>query len=118
MSADEKLAVTEDKKEGSKNYKGFVAGVFSGVSKLTGMCSFSLRLFYPHLLEVNSIDRKTNTPQKNYKLTSPQLAIPSIQSKSASKLPPRANSLVPSNASSKPSERKAYQASTKAQPPL
>lgn len=25
-----------EKKEGSKNYKGFVAGVFSGVAKLSG----------------------------------------------------------------------------------
>jgi hypothetical protein len=26
----------EDKKESAKNYKGFVAGVFSGIAKLTG----------------------------------------------------------------------------------
>lgn len=45
--SDEKTAVM-DKKESSKNYKGFVAGVFSGVSKLTGMYSFYLRLFQSH----------------------------------------------------------------------
>jgi hypothetical protein len=28
-----------DKQEAQKNYKGFVAGVFSGVSKLTGKCN-------------------------------------------------------------------------------
>jgi hypothetical protein len=27
-----------DRKESVKNYKGFVAGVFSGISKLTGQC--------------------------------------------------------------------------------
>jgi hypothetical protein len=26
----------ENKKESAKNYKGFVAGVFSGIAKLTG----------------------------------------------------------------------------------
>lgn len=32
----------DDKKESVKNYKGFVAGVFSGIAKLTGMCLFVL----------------------------------------------------------------------------
>jgi hypothetical protein len=31
--------MTEEKKESTKNYKGFVAGVFSGIAKLTGMFS-------------------------------------------------------------------------------
>jgi hypothetical protein len=31
--------MTEEKKESVKNYKGFVAGVFSGIAKLTGMSS-------------------------------------------------------------------------------
>jgi hypothetical protein len=31
--------MTEEKKESAKNYKGFVAGVFSGIAKLTGMPS-------------------------------------------------------------------------------
>jgi hypothetical protein len=31
-----KPAIVAEKTEGSQNYKGFVAGVFSGVSKLTG----------------------------------------------------------------------------------
>jgi hypothetical protein len=31
--------MTEEKKESAKNYKGFVAGVFSGIAKLTGMSS-------------------------------------------------------------------------------
>jgi hypothetical protein len=31
----------KDKQEGIKNYKGFVAGVFSGIAKLTGEYSFS-----------------------------------------------------------------------------
>jgi hypothetical protein len=31
--------MTEEKKESAKNYKGFVAGVFSGIAKLTGMFS-------------------------------------------------------------------------------
>jgi hypothetical protein len=29
--------MTEEKRESVKNYKGFVAGVFSGIAKLTGM---------------------------------------------------------------------------------
>ena len=29
-----------DKKESVKNYKGFVAGVFSGIAKLSGKCLF------------------------------------------------------------------------------
>jgi hypothetical protein len=33
---DKKVVAMMDKKEESKNYKGFVAGVFSGVGKLTG----------------------------------------------------------------------------------
>jgi hypothetical protein len=32
-----------DKKDAHKNYKGFVAGVFSGVSKLTGKSLAHLR---------------------------------------------------------------------------
>jgi hypothetical protein len=31
--------MTEEKKKSAKNYKGFVAGVFSGIAKLTGMSS-------------------------------------------------------------------------------
>ena len=37
--------VSKDKKENAKNYKGFVAGVFSGVTKLSGMLWLS---FFPH----------------------------------------------------------------------
>ena len=33
-----------DKKGSANNYKGFVAGVFSGIAKLTGM--FTYFLFY------------------------------------------------------------------------
>jgi hypothetical protein len=29
-----------DRKESAKNYKGFVAGVFSGIAKLTGMFTY------------------------------------------------------------------------------
>jgi hypothetical protein len=36
--------MTKEKKESAKNYKGFVAGVFSGIAKLTGMSSFSFIL--------------------------------------------------------------------------
>jgi len=36
----------EDEREIVKNYKGFVAGVFSGIAKLTGECSLSLLMSY------------------------------------------------------------------------
>ena len=32
----ESAMAKENKKESAKNYKGFVAGVFSGIAKLTG----------------------------------------------------------------------------------
>ena len=36
LSMDSNKEVQVEKREAHKNYKGFVAGVFSGVSKLTG----------------------------------------------------------------------------------
>lgn len=36
QSAETNLTMAPEEKESSKNYKGFVAGIFSGVSKLTG----------------------------------------------------------------------------------
>jgi hypothetical protein len=46
--------VTTDKKGSSKNYKGFVAGVFSGVAKLSGkllslVCAATLEKYYQRL---------------------------------------------------------------------
>jgi hypothetical protein len=40
--------VKMEKKESSKNYKGFVAGVFSGVAKLSG--EYRICLLSSHLL--------------------------------------------------------------------
>jgi hypothetical protein len=31
----------KDRKENVKNYKGFVAGVFSGIAKLSGQCFYT-----------------------------------------------------------------------------
>ncbi len=32
----ENATIKEDRRENAKNYRGFVAGVFSGIAKLTG----------------------------------------------------------------------------------
>jgi hypothetical protein len=37
--------VKRDNKESAKNYKGFVAGVFSGIAKLTGLCLLLISTF-------------------------------------------------------------------------
>lgn len=100
-----------DKKVGSQNYKGFVAGVFSGVAKLTGelllifLCIFSLRnatfSFTSYLLIIFSI------PGISQLTIFSQSATPSTQSKSASKPQTQHASRDLSNASSSPSEKKA-----------
>jgi hypothetical protein len=40
----QEVMVREDKKAISKNYKGFVAGVFSGIAKLSGGCERPLHI--------------------------------------------------------------------------
>lgn len=47
-------ASIEDQKEQVKNYKGFVAGVFSGIAKLTGQS-----LYQPLTLQFYSSDLTT-----------------------------------------------------------
>ena len=38
IDVDEVMDMNMEKKESSMNYRGFVAGVFSGVAKLSGEC--------------------------------------------------------------------------------
>jgi hypothetical protein len=45
-----------EQKDGHKNYKGFVAGVFSGVAKLSGMSIFYT--LFKQLLAVESSSRR------------------------------------------------------------
>jgi hypothetical protein len=47
--------MTEEKKESAKNYEGFVAGVFSGIAKLTGMSS----ILFPRALQKQASNQET-----------------------------------------------------------
>jgi len=44
---DREGVVQMDKKENVKNYKGFVAGVFSGIAKLSGRFNRFSSLYHP-----------------------------------------------------------------------
>jgi hypothetical protein len=116
-----------DRKESAKNYKGFVAGVFSGIAKLTGMFTyFVLSLLSIPVFQASLIGQFNLSSVISHKfifireihsivmLTASQLATPSTQSKSDSKPPTNPDSPVPSNASSLQSAKKVSSVSTKA----
>jgi hypothetical protein len=46
---DAAVRMKDNKQEGIKNYKGFVAGVFSGIAKLTGEYPYSFSSSAPGL---------------------------------------------------------------------
>ncbi|KAG0652524.1 substrate carrier family L [Hyphodiscus hymeniophilus] len=50
----------EDKRESAKNYKGFVAGVFSGIAKLTGQYSFVSILVLGHPFDTIKVRLQTS----------------------------------------------------------
>lgn len=117
--------VKMDKKENVKNYKGFVAGVFSGIAKLSGKFNqFSMFIStLPLLISISRLQIQffpfcIHPPKYhhgyNKTLTPHQSATLSTQSKSASKPLPQPASRAPSNASPKPSAKKVSSASTKA----
>lgn len=88
----------------NKNYKGFVAGVFSGIAKLSGQSFFYIRIRTPW-----------GAPKPLANKRNPfQLATPLTLSKSGSKPQTPPASLGPYNASSRPSGMKASTGCTKA----
>lgn len=89
----------------SKNYKGFVAGVFSGIAKLTGTC-YSI----PTPATKKKVLAAQLTDWKSF-----QSAIHLIQSKSASRPQTPRASPGPYNVFYRPSGMKACTASIKAQ---
>jgi hypothetical protein len=113
----ENIDVVMEKKESSKNYRGFVAGVFSGVAKLSGEdLEF---IYFPPIYSQKSqliLNIVFSSPHschtlplslEKYTNTTSQSGTPSTQSKSASKPQTEPASPAPSNASSKPSAKKA-----------
>ena len=123
--ATENIDVVMEKKESSKNYRGFVAGVFSGVAKLSGeylvLSLFTFLRSPPRSLNcyiTSSFSSQTYQlillSSEQYTNTTPQSATPSTPSKCASKPQTEPASPAPSNASSSPSATKESGASTKA----